>query len=158
MLKKALLAGVVGVFLASGAAFAGPGGGSGGGSGGGCPGDACQVSDPTKVEFGLDFRVDVDVCVDAGNLMDDFWSTQAVIYQDGNSNTASITQNDVSQIAGIVQEGNHNTATTSQSAAYEYAFTYQGGNNNLATITQTLNNAAAIAIQLGNHNSATINQ
>jgi len=150
MLKKALLAGVVGVFLASGAAFAG--------HPGGCPGDACQVSDPTKVEFGLDFNVDVDVCVDAGNLIGDSWSTQAVIYQQGDQNIASITQNDVSQKAGIVQVGDSNTGTTSQSATNEYAFTYQGGDSNSATITQTLQNAAAIAIQVGNSNVATINQ
>lgn len=155
MLKKALLAGVLGVFLATGAAFAGH-------SGGGCSGDQCNISHPYQLNFGLDFNIDVDVCVDAGNLIgchgDDCWSTQAVIYQEGEGNSAGISQVATNDLAGIIQVGDSNTATTTQNAANDYAFTVQGGSSNTATITQNLESASAIAIQLGTGNTATINQ
>ena len=148
MLKKALLAGVLGIFLASGAAFAV-----------GCnPGDTCQVSNPHKVEFGLDFKVDIDVCVDAGNLMGDYWSTQAGIYQAGEYNIAGISQSHHNQKAGIVQQGESNTGYIAQTKPNEYAFIYQGGESNFASISQSIEGAAAAIVQLGNGNVATITQ
>lgn len=31
-------------------------------------GDSCDVKDMTSIEYGYDIKVDVDVCIDAGNL------------------------------------------------------------------------------------------
>ncbi len=153
MLKKSLLAGVVGVFLSVGGAYAG--------GSGGCSGDTCGVSNPVQVQKGLDFKIDVDACVDAGNLMSqegDIWSAQAVIYQEGNYNHGYISQTITSQQAGIVQVGNSDYANITQKAGNEYAFAYQGGSANTAGISQTLSNAAAIIMQSGNLNTAYINQ
>lgn len=148
MVRKALLAGVLGVVLASGSAFAT--------NLGGCIG--CEVSSPKKVEFGLDLKVDVDVCVDAGNIMGDYWSTQALIYQEGNSNVAGITQAATSDRAGIVQKGDQNTGFVAQNAGNVYGFVYQEGNTNSASITQAQTQAAAAIFQVGTGNLGTINQ
>lgn len=156
MLKKALLTGVLGVVLASGAAFATPPGHDGGQSGG-CPG--CEVSRPEKVEFGLDLKIDVDVCVDAGNLCqgDDCWSAKAVVYQDGSHNTAYLTQRGPNT-AGIFQDGNHNFGSITQTAIGGYALMYQDGTGNVGYITQVGFNPTALMIQQGNHNFASISQ
>jgi len=124
----------------------------------GCGYDKCYVPDPTSIEVGYDLKIDVDVCVDAGNLVGDFWSTEAVIYQDGQHNKATIDQNSVSQTAGIIQDGTHNSATISQTGNCDYALILQDGTHNTATITQNLAFADALIIQAGSHNSATINQ
>jgi hypothetical protein len=131
---------------------------AGGGPSGGCPGDACQVSGAMDVELGLNITLDVDVCIDAGNMNDDYWSTQASIAQYGNENTASITQTHTTQLAGILQVGDGNVAGISQSGAQEYAAIGQYGDLNTAYINQTLPNAAAITIQWGNSNTAYISQ
>lgn len=145
MFKKALLAGVLGVFLASGAAMAQ------------CQ-DCCCVNNPETIEFGYNIKVDLDVCLDWGNLNDDFWSAQANIYQEGDGNIAGISQTDTSDLAGIVQIGYSNSGGISQSGSNEYALIGQFGSNNYASIYQTLNGAAAVIIQNGNGNSATVNQ
>jgi len=123
-----------------------------------CIGDVCHVENPKVIEVGYDLNIDVDVCVDAGNLVGDFWSTEAVIYQDGQHNEATIDQNSVSQTAGIIQDGTHNSATISQTRNCDYALILQDGTYNTATITQNLAFADALIIQAGSHNSATINQ
>jgi len=128
------------------------------GGGGGCPGDACQVSGAMDVNLGVNLKLDVDVCIDAGNLNDDYWSTQASIGQYGDENTASIYQTSTSQLAGILQVGDENVAGISQSGAHEYAAIGQNGDLNTAYITQTLQGAAAITIQWGNSNTAYISQ
>lgn len=159
MLKKALLAGVLGVVLASGAAFAGSHGHTPPGQSGGCPG--CEVSRPDKLEFGLDLKIDIDVCVDAGNLMgcqgDDCWSAKAVVFQDGNHNKAFITQRG-SNVAGIVQDGNHNFGSIYQNSFFGYALMYQDGTGNKGYITQFGFAPTALMIQKGSHNLATITQ
>jgi hypothetical protein len=123
-----------------------------------CPGDACQVSGAMEVDLGVNLKLDVDVCIDAGNMYDDFWSTQASIGQYGDENQAYITQTLTTQLAGILQVGDENKAGISQSGAQEYAAIGQNGNLNTASITQTLQNAAAITIQWGNSNTAYISQ
>jgi hypothetical protein len=123
-----------------------------------CPGDACQVSGAMEVDLGVNLKLDVDVCIDAGNMYDDFWSTQASIGQYGDENIASITQTSTSQLAGILQVGDKNVAGISQSGAHEYAAIGQNGDLNTAYITQTLQGAAAITIQWGNSNTAYISQ
>jgi minor curlin subunit len=125
---------------------------------GGCPGDACKVSKAVDVDLGVNLKLDVDVCIDAGNLYDDHWSTQASIAQYGDVNSASITQTQTTQLAGILQVGDGNVAGISQSGAQEYAAIGQNGDLNTAYITQTLQNAAAITIQWGNSNIASISQ
>ncbi len=157
MLKKALLAGVLGVFLASGAAFAGKG--SGGGSGGGCPGDDCKVNNPVSIEYGYDIKVDIDLCLDFGNLNDDFTSAQAVIYQQGIGNTAGISQNSDTQLAGIVQIGDTNTGYITQTQKDTFALEVQVGNSNQAYISQMgFAGATAVIGQFGNGNYASISQ
>jgi hypothetical protein len=128
------------------------------GGGGGCPGDACQVSGAMEVDLGVNLKLDVDVCIDAGNMYDDFWSTQASIGQYGDENIASITQSSTTQLAGILQVGEGNVAGINQSGAQEYAAIGQNGDFNTAYINQTLPNAAAITIQWGNSNIASISQ
>lgn len=149
MFKKALVLGTLGLMLTSGLVFAG---------GNPCPGDSCQVNNPIKTEFGLNLNVDVDVCVDAGNIMGDFWSVEALIYQSGDENTASIAQSSVSQTAAVVQLGNLNQGYVTQLATNNYAFTYQAGNQNYASTYQTLQNAAATILQLGSGNVGSISQ
>jgi hypothetical protein len=129
-----------------------------GGGSGSCPGDACQVSGAMNVDLGVNLKLDVDVCIDAGNTYDDFWSTQASIGQYGDENIASITQTSTSQLAGILQVGDENVAGISQNGNNEYAAIGQNGDGNTAYINQTLANAAAITIQWGNSNTAVINQ
>jgi len=124
----------------------------------GCGDDHCKVDDPTPIEIGYDVKVDLDVCLDWGNLDDDFWSTQAVIFQDGEGNTATINQTLTSQLAGIVQIGGGNEAFISQSAEENYALVFQGGNTNYASVTQTFDHATATVVQLGDGNSAIIIQ
>lgn len=125
-------------------------------------GDSCDVEDMTSIEYGYDIKVDVDVCIDAGNLQgwfgDDFWSARAVILQDGGGNDAGITQRNSSQLAGIVQDGCFNDAWIDQYAANEYALIIQEGKGNDAGITQTMQNTAALIIQNGWFNDAWINQ
>jgi hypothetical protein len=123
-----------------------------------CSGDACKVSHAMDVDLGVNLKLDVDVCIDAGNMYDDFWSTQASIGQYGDENTASITQTSTSQLAGILQVGDGNVAGIDQSGAQEYAAIGQYGDLNQAYITQTLQGAAAITIQWGNSNIASISQ
>lgn len=146
MFKKALVLGTLGVMLTSGMGFCF------------CSGDSCQVNDPVKTQFGLDLKVDVDVCVDAGNIMGDFWSVEAFIYQSGDGNVASIAQNSVSQTAAVIQLGNSNQGYTTQLATNNYALTYQAGSQNFAATYQTLQNAAATIIQLGSYNVGSISQ
>jgi len=125
----------------------------------GCPGcDCCKVDDPISIKIGYDVIVDLDVCLDWGNLGDDSWSTQAVIYQVGESNTAEISQAYTNDLAGIIQVGNGNEATVSQQAESNYALVFQGGNTNYASVTQTLDQATATVLQFGNGNSAIVNQ
>jgi len=130
----------------------------GGGHGGGCPGDACQVSGAMEVDLGVNLKLDVDVCIDAGNMNDDFWSTQASIGQYGDENQAYITQSSTTQLTGILQVGEGNVAGISQTGNNEYAAIGQNGDLNTAYINQTLPNAAAITIQWGNSNIASISQ
>jgi len=125
-----------------------------------CIRDLCKVDNPTKIEVGYDLRIDIDVCVDAGNLMPrDFWSAQAVIYQSGSGNKAGIIQNDKSQIAGIIQEGNNDVAGIAQCGNNDYALILQyGGNNNKAGIIQSMSDATGIIVQTGSQNRAIISQ
>jgi minor curlin subunit len=155
MLKKLAVGfGCLGLLLgATTMSFAG-----GGGHGGGCPGDHCEVSGAMDVELGVNITLDVDVCIDAGNMNDDNWSTQASIAQYGDENTASITQTSTSQLAGILQVGDGNKAGIGQTGNKEYAAIGQYGDLNTAYINQTLADAAAIVIQWGNSNTAYINQ
>jgi len=127
----------------------------------GCGYDKCYVPDPTSIEVGYDLKIDVDVCVDAGNLMPrDFWSANAVIYQSGTGNDAEIKQNNTSQVAGIIQEGCWNDAEITQTGLYDYALILQtpGSYKNDASITQSLTDATAIIVQTGMWNDATITQ
>jgi hypothetical protein len=127
---------------------------------GGCPGDACQVDKPTKINVGYDLNIDIDVCVDAGNLLSDFWSAHAVIYQSGEDNKAKIRQINTSETAGIIQEGDNNKARIEQWGNNEYALILQTPDaiGNKASITQSLDGATAIIVQAGMGNTATINQ
>ena len=151
MLKKVVLTGVLGLLLTTGAAFAG-------GSGGGCPGDSCEVDDPIKIELGYDIKVDIDACIDFGNLDDDFYSIKAGIYQAGTGNIGGITQAATSDFAFIVQMGDYNQAYTTQNGQNQFAATFQSGSSNIATITQNLDGASAAIVQIGNSNSASITQ
>lgn len=146
MFKKILVLGTLGVMLTTGMGFCW------------CVGDSCQVNDPINTEFGLNLKVDVDVCVDAGNMMNDFWSVEALIYQAGDQNAASIAQNSVSQTAAVIQLGNSNQGYTTQLATNNYALTYQAGSQNYASTYQTLQNAAATILQLGSGNVGSISQ
>lgn len=159
MLKKALLAGLLGVVLVSGSAFAGKGGSGGGSGGGSCPGGFCEVTDPVAIEYGYDIKVDLDLCLDFGNLNDDFTSAQAVIYQEGMGNTAGITQNSDTQLAGIVQIGDSNIGYITQSQTDTFALEVQVGNSNEAYITQSgFAGATAVIGQFGDNNVASITQ
>jgi len=149
MLKKLALAlGCLGFLVATTPVF-------------GCFGDKCGVADPTVIDVGYDLNIDVDVCVDAGNLFPfDFWSAHAVIYQSGKHNEAKIKQTNTSQVAGIIQEGSWNDAEITQSGANEYALILQtpGSYGNDASIMQSLLSATAIIVQTGMWNDATITQ
>jgi hypothetical protein len=156
MLKKVLLTGVLGLVLTTGAAFAGDK--DGGSGGGGCPGDTCHVNKPTEISVAYDINVDIDACIDFGNLKDDFYSINGGIYQEGTGNIAGIAQSDTSNHAFIVQMGDYNWASTTQYGKDQFAATFQEGSYNSATITQSLNGASAVVLQLGNSNSASITQ
>jgi minor curlin subunit len=157
MLKKlAVGLGCLGLLLgATTMSYAGPFGG-----GCICCDDLCKVNKPTEINVGYDLNIDIDVCVDAGNLGGDFWSAHAVIYQSGKDNKAKIEQGKTSEIAGIIQEGDNNRALIEQSGSYEYALILQTphASKNKASITQSLDGATAIIVQAGMGNTATINQ
>jgi hypothetical protein len=125
-----------------------------------CSGDVCKVDNPTEINVGYDLNIDIDVCVDAGNLLSDFWSAKAVIYQSGEYNKAKIEQSNTSEIAGIIQEGDNNKARIEQWGNNEYALILQTPEaiGNKASITQSLAGATAIIVQAGTGNAATINQ
>ena len=149
MLKKLALAlGCLGFLVATTPVF-------------GCFGDKCGVADPTVIDVGYDLNIDVDVCVDAGNLFPfDFWSAHAVIYQSGDNNYAKIKQSDTSEIAGIIQKGDSNTAKIYQSGWYDYALILQTPEScgNYAKIVQSLDGATGIIVQTGTSNTAKIYQ
>ena len=148
MLKKLALAlGCLGFLVATTPVF-------------GCFGDKCGVAEPTEINVGYDLNIDVDVCVDAGNLLLDFWSAKAVIYQSGKHNEAKIKQTNTSQVAGIIQEGSWNEAKITQTASGDYALILQTpqSNHNQASITQTISDATGIIVQAGSHNVALISQ
>jgi len=149
MLKKLALAlGCLGFLVATTPVF------------GMCIGDMCGVEDPKVIDVGYDLNIDVDVCVDAGNLLLDFWSAKAVIYQSGKHNEAKIKQTNTSQVAGIIQEGSWNEAKITQTASGDYALILQTpqSNHNQASITQTISDATGIIVQAGSHNVALISQ
>uniref|UniRef100_A0A7V5XFV1 Uncharacterized protein n=1 Tax=Thermodesulfobacterium geofontis TaxID=1295609 RepID=A0A7V5XFV1_9BACT len=149
MLKKLALAlGCLGFLVATTPVF------------GMCIGDMCGVEDPKVIDVGYDLNIDVDVCVDAGNLLLDFWSAKAVIYQSGKHNEAKIKQTNTSQVAGIIQEGSWNEAKITQTASGDYALILQtpGSYGNDASIMQSLLSATAIIVQTGMWNDATITQ
>ena len=150
MLKKLALAlGCLGFLVATTPVF------------GMCIGDMCGVEDPKVIDVGYDLNIDVDVCVDAGNLFPvDFWSAHAVIYQSGKHNEAKIKQTNTSQVAGIIQEGSWNEAKITQTASGDYALILQTpqSNHNQASITQTISDATGIIVQAGSHNVALISQ
>ena len=126
-----------------------------------CSGDGCEVNNPTEINVGYDLNIDIDVCVDAGNLLfGDFWSAKAVIYQSGEYNKAKIEQRNTSETAGIIQEGDNNKARIEQWGNNEYALILQTPETigNKASITQSLAGATAIIVQAGTGNAATINQ
>lgn len=111
-----------------------------------------------KIDLGLNLRIDVDSCIDAGNMIGDFWSTQAIVYQEGTGNTALISQVSVSDLSGIIQRGNSNLGHMNQVALANYGLIYQDGMQNQAYIEQNLNNARAVLIQLGSGNYGAILQ
>lgn len=145
MLKKLILAGILGLLLTAGAAFAGSS-------------ECCKVKDPVEISLAYDINVDIDACLDFGNLNDDFYSVQAGIYQEGTGNIAGIAQSDTSDLAFIVQVGDYNQAYTTQYGTDQFAAIFQEGSYNIATITQNLESASAVILQLGNWNSASIAQ
>lgn len=145
MLKKLILAGILGLLLTAGAAFAGSS-------------ECCKVKDPVEISLAYDINVDIDACLDFGNLNDDSYSVQAGIYQEGTGNTAGIAQADTSDLAFIVQMGDYNWASTTQYGTDQFAATFQDGSYNSATINQYSNSASAVILQLGNLNSASIAQ
>jgi hypothetical protein len=152
MIKKAIIAGLLGLALTTGVAF-------GKDPGGTCNGDTCGVSDVVDVVKGYNIKLDVDVCLDLGNInTDDFYSTQATIYQEGDQNAARISQNSDNQLAAIIQLGDGNVGEITQTAASAFAIEIQHGNSNYASITQGLESTSAGIIQLGNGNSASIVQ
>lgn len=127
-----------------------------------CYAIACQTCEGSstnkKVNVGIDFRVDVDVCVDAGNIQGDFWSTQAVLYQYGSGNRAVIYQIANSDLSGVVQKGNNNEGYLNQFGSNQYGLIFQEGIQNIATVNQYLNFSKGIIIQIGNNNYGTIAQ
>ena len=158
MIKKAIIAGLLGLALTTGVAF-----GAGPGRGGTCTDDTCGVSGGVvDVVKGYNIKLDVDVCLDLGNIdkdKEDFYSTQATIYQEGNQNQAGISQNSNNQLAAIIQLGGGNYGEIAQTASQAaFAIEIQYGNSNVAYITQGLESTSAGIIQQGNGNSASIVQ
>jgi len=157
MIKKAIIAGLLGLALTTGVAF-----GAGPGRGGTCTDDTCGVSGGVvDVVKGYNIKLDVDVCLDLGNIdKDDFYSTQATIYQEGNRNAAGISQNSDNQLAAIIQLGGGNYGEIAQTASQAdfAAIEIQYGNSNVAYIIQGLESTSAGIIQQGNKNFASIVQ
>ena len=155
MIKKAIIAGLLGLALTTGVAF-------GKDPGGTCPDDTCGVSGGVvDVVKGYNIKLDVDVCLDLGNIVEkgDFYSTQATIYQEGNQNGAVISQNSNNQLAAIIQLGGGNYGEIAQTASQAaFAIEIQYGNSNVAYIIQGLESTSAGIIQQGNKNFASIVQ
>lgn len=119
----------------------------------------CEVHPVSRqIDFALNLMIDVDACIDAGNILGDFWSTQALVYQDGSGNVATISQVSGSDLSGIVQKGMNNLGHISQFASANYALIYQEGMQNQALIDQNLSFTRGIIIQLGYGNNGAIIQ
>ncbi len=122
-----------------------------------CQGDDCKVNQPYEANIGVDLNLDFDVCLDLPKELCNYQGCeQAVIVQAGDENQATISQTGAS-FALIYQNGDGNTASTTQNVGGATALTFQIGSENSATITQNVA-ASAIITQFGNGNVGSITQ